>query len=110
MKSLVAEFRHRVSSLTEEGMATSEVAEVLCVSGAWGALKTRSVYHPPVPVTAFDLYAYVSSLCLCEATGRATPANLYADSSKHSIVNRLNHQSLSTSNSTETSDRTSSPK
>lgn len=35
MKTLPAEFRHRVIALTEEGMTTSEVAEVLGVSGAW---------------------------------------------------------------------------
>ena len=35
MKTLPAEFRHRVIALTEDGMTTSEIAEVLGVSGAW---------------------------------------------------------------------------
>ena len=35
MKTLPVEFRHRVIVLTDEGMSTSEIAEVLGVSGAW---------------------------------------------------------------------------
>lgn len=35
MKTLPAEFRHRVVALTDDGMTTSEIAEVLGVSGAW---------------------------------------------------------------------------
>jgi transposase len=35
MKTLPAEFRYRVIALTEDGMTTSEIAEVLGVSGAW---------------------------------------------------------------------------
>ncbi len=35
MKTLPAEFRYRVIALTDDGMTTSEVAEVLGVSGAW---------------------------------------------------------------------------
>jgi transposase len=35
MKTLPAEFRHRVIALTDDGMTTSEIAEVLGVSGAW---------------------------------------------------------------------------
>lgn len=35
MKTLPAEFRHRVIALTEDGMTTSEIAEALGVSGAW---------------------------------------------------------------------------
>ena len=35
MKTLPVEFRYRVLTLTEDGMTTSEIAEVLGVSGAW---------------------------------------------------------------------------
>jgi transposase len=35
MKTLPAEFRHRVIALTDDGMTTREIAEVLGVSGAW---------------------------------------------------------------------------
>lgn len=35
MKTLPVEFRYRVIALTDEGMTTSEIAEVLGVSGAW---------------------------------------------------------------------------
>lgn len=35
MKTLPAEFRYRVIALTDEGMTTSEITEVLGVSGAW---------------------------------------------------------------------------
>lgn len=35
MKTLPVEFRHRVIALTDEGLTTSEIAEVLGVSGAW---------------------------------------------------------------------------
>jgi transposase len=35
MRTLPAEFRYRVVALTDEGMTTSEIAEVLGVSGAW---------------------------------------------------------------------------
>ena len=35
MKTLPAEFRHRVVALTDDGMTTGEIAEVLGVSGAW---------------------------------------------------------------------------
>ncbi len=35
MKTLPAEFRHRVIALTDDGMTTAEIAEVLGVSGAW---------------------------------------------------------------------------
>ena len=35
MKTLPAEFRHRVVALTDEGMTTGEIADVLGVSGAW---------------------------------------------------------------------------
>jgi len=35
MKTLPAEFRHRVIALTDDGMTTGEIAEVLGVSGAW---------------------------------------------------------------------------
>lgn len=35
MKTLPAEFRHRVVALTDDGMTTAEIAEVLGVSGAW---------------------------------------------------------------------------
>jgi transposase len=35
MKTLPVEFRHRVMALTDDGMTTSEIAEVLGVSGAW---------------------------------------------------------------------------
>lgn len=35
MKTLPAEFRHRVIALTDDGMTTSEIADVLGVSGAW---------------------------------------------------------------------------
>ena len=35
MKTLPVEFRHRVIALTDDGLTTGEVAEVLGVSGAW---------------------------------------------------------------------------
>ena len=35
MKTLPAEFRYRVVALTDDGMTTAEIAEVLGVSGAW---------------------------------------------------------------------------
>lgn len=35
MRTLPAEFRYRVAALTDEGLTTSEIAEVLGVSGAW---------------------------------------------------------------------------
>ena len=35
MRSYPAEFRHRVVALTDDGMTTAEIAEVLGVSGAW---------------------------------------------------------------------------
>jgi transposase len=35
MKTLPAEFRHRVIALTDDGMTTSEIAEVLGTSATW---------------------------------------------------------------------------
>jgi transposase len=35
MKTLPAEFRHRVIALTDDGMTTSEIAEVLGTSASW---------------------------------------------------------------------------
>ena len=35
MKTLPVEFRYRVVALTEDGLDTNEIAEVLGVSGAW---------------------------------------------------------------------------
>lgn len=35
MRTLPVEFRHRVIALTDDGMTTGEIAEVLGVSGAW---------------------------------------------------------------------------
>ena len=35
MRTLPAEFRYRVVALTDEGLTTSEIADVLGVSGAW---------------------------------------------------------------------------
>lgn len=35
MRTLPAEFRHRVVALTDEGRTTGEITEVLGVSGAW---------------------------------------------------------------------------
>ena len=42
MKTLPVAFRHRVIALTDEGMTTSDIADVLGVSGAWvRAIKAR---------------------------------------------------------------------
>ena len=35
MRTLPVEFRHRVIALTDEGLTTGEIADVLGVSGAW---------------------------------------------------------------------------
>jgi len=35
MRTLPVEFRHRVVALTDDGMTTGEIADVLGVSGAW---------------------------------------------------------------------------